>query len=80
MARTVEFEFDLAVDTATNVAAEMVSDLELTPDDAAVIAGAISGELARLSALPEVRVGQGGLARGKSARLWRGLGAAGWDV
>lgn len=54
-ARTVEFEFDLAVDTATAVAAEMVSDLELTPDDASVIAVAIRNELARLSALPEVR-------------------------
>jgi hypothetical protein len=53
--RTVEFEFDLMVDTATNVAAEMVSDLELTPDDAAVIAATIRAELARLSDLPEVR-------------------------
>ena len=32
-----------------------VSDLELTPDDAAVIASTIRAELARLSALPEVR-------------------------
>lgn len=118
----MEFEFDLLVDTATNVAAEMVcccawsgswhslpcaplvmllllpyywalplpaypaphkpalrccmhmhalimtdllflasrcpvqvSDLELTPDDAAVIASTIRAELARLSDLPEVR-------------------------
>lgn len=50
----MEFEFDVAVDTASDVATEMVTDLELTPEDAAVIATCIRDELARLSALPEV--------------------------
>ena len=52
--RTVEFEFDVLLDTALDVAAEMVEDLALTPEDAAVIAGAIRNELELLSDLPEV--------------------------
>ena len=44
----------VAVDTAASVAGEMVADLELTPEDAAVIAATIGAELARLSDLPEI--------------------------
>lgn len=53
--RTVEFEFDEAVETVAALAGEMVSDLELTPDDASVIATALEQELNRLSAEPQVR-------------------------
>ena len=35
--KTVEFDFDLAADTAYSVANEMVSDLSLSHDDAKVI-------------------------------------------
>ena len=34
--KTVEFDFDLAADTAYSVASEMVSDLSLSHDDAKV--------------------------------------------
>ncbi|KAI3428748.1 hypothetical protein D9Q98_007570 [Chlorella vulgaris] len=52
--RTVEFEFDEAVETVAALAGEMVSDLELTPDDASVIATALEQELNRLSAEPQI--------------------------
>jgi WNK lysine deficient protein kinase len=48
-ARTVQFEFDVAVDTAVAVASEMVSDLELSMDDARAIAGAIAQEVTALA-------------------------------
>ena len=35
--KTVEFDFDLAADTAYSVANEMVSDLSLSHDDAKVL-------------------------------------------
>ena len=37
--KTVEFDFDLAADTAYSVANEMVSDLSLSHDDAKVYFG-----------------------------------------
>jgi hypothetical protein len=44
------------VETVAALAGEMVSDLELTPDDASVIATALEQELNRLSAEPQVCV------------------------
>ena len=48
--RTVEFEFDLAHDTVGAVASEMVSDLELSPEDADAITVAMKREITKLSA------------------------------
>ena len=47
-----------------------VSDLELTPDDAAVIASTIRAELARLSDLPEVRTAVFVLHSAYQAQPW----------
>ncbi|KAK9823221.1 hypothetical protein WJX72_001156 [[Myrmecia] bisecta] len=49
-AKTVEFDFDLAADTAMSVASEMVEDLSLSHDDAKAIAAAIKDEIAALTA------------------------------
>ena len=40
--KTVEFDFDLAADTAYSVANEMVSDLSLSHEDAKVVRAAHS--------------------------------------
>ena len=48
--RTVEFEFDLTHDTVGSVASEMVSDLELSPEDADTITAAMKWEISKLSA------------------------------
>ena len=47
--RTVEFEFDLRVDTVGSVASEMVSDLELSPEDADAISEALMQEISKLA-------------------------------
>lgn len=51
--RTVEFEFDLTVDTVVSVASEMVSDLELSPEDADAITIAMRQEISKLAAKME---------------------------
>jgi WNK lysine deficient protein kinase len=51
--RTVEFEFDLTHDTVGSVASEMVSDLELSPEDADAITVAMKREISKLSASME---------------------------
>jgi Oxidative-stress-responsive kinase 1 C-terminal domain len=51
--RTVEFEFDLTHDTVGSVASEMVSDLELSPEDADAITVAMKREILKLSASME---------------------------
>ncbi len=45
----VEFEFDLASDTAISVASEMVEEMSLSHEDAAVIAQAIKNEIFNLT-------------------------------
>lgn len=47
--RTVEFQFDMKHDTAVSVASEMVADLELSPEDAEIIAEAMNKEISTLS-------------------------------
>lgn len=47
--RTVEFEFDTNTDTAVSVASEMVSDLELSPEDADTIVIAMGKEISALT-------------------------------
>lgn len=51
--RTVEFEFDLTVDTVGSVASEMVLDLELSPEDADAITIAMRQEISKLAAKME---------------------------
>jgi len=46
--RTIEFEFDMTSDTATNVASEMVGVLELSPEDAVAISEAMEAEISQL--------------------------------
>lgn len=45
----VEFDFDLASDTATSVASEMVEEMSLSACDAARIASAIRAEILALT-------------------------------
>ncbi|BDA41908.1 probable serine/threonine-protein kinase WNK2 at N-terminal half [Coccomyxa sp. Obi] len=47
--KVVEFDFDLAADTAYSVASEMVSDLSLSHEDAKMIARAIKEEIVALT-------------------------------
>ena len=69
--RTVEFQFDLARDTASSVASEMVADLELSPEDADIIADAMSKEVSALSEKLEGKA-SASLAQ-TAAALQRGL-------
>lgn len=56
--RTVEFEFDLSMDTATDVAMEMVRDLQLSGEDAVAIASAIKNEVSNLSSHLEQKLSE----------------------
>jgi len=56
--RTVEFEFDLTHDTVGSVASEMVSDLELSPEDADAITVAMKREISKLSSNMETEASQ----------------------
>jgi WNK lysine deficient protein kinase len=49
--KTVEFDFDLAADTAMSVASEMVEDLSLSHEDARAIASAIKNEVQTLTGI-----------------------------
>ena len=50
--KTVEFDFDLDKDTSQSVSAEMVEEMSLDLDDAAVIALAIAREIQALTCQP----------------------------
>ena len=50
--KTVEFDFDLEKDTSQSVSAEMVEEMSLDLDDAAVIALAIAREIQALTCAP----------------------------
>lgn len=55
--RNIYFPFDIETDTASSVAAEMVSELDITDQDLYKIADMIDGEIATL--VPEWKRGQG---------------------
>ena len=50
--KTVEFDFDLEKDTSQSVSAEMVEEMSLDLEDAAVIAVAIAREIQALTCQP----------------------------
>lgn len=57
--RTVEFDFDLATDTALSIASEMVNDLTLSQEDAQSIAAAIKQILEGLAAAADDGTAEG---------------------